>query len=321
MNDTHENSKAIVHIGSKDIVRASISIDITKKLLYGRIETLFNEAYRLLYDELSTVNINIHFDIVNNPSFLEKLDVFFDNRSYATDEINYHQAINHLSEIINLNPFFEYSYYFRGIAYENIGKWDLALEDYSTLIKLSNKTTLGYRKRAYFYFIHIGDAKKALEDCAEGLKINEQDEQCLEIMILINECILNDLEKEFELVNKLLEINPNHLDCLRRRAFYYYKRKEFSNAISNVDIAIKLNPNNVGLYSLKGRICAAKFDYQIAIQNFTYAINNWNKGIEKSYVISNVYMEISDIYSKIGNKAEALKNQILSQKWKGYLPF
>lgn len=310
-------------MGSTGLIRVGNSISITNKLVEreNKIESLFNKAYNLIFNQSITKILENDFysTLIKNPSIIDKQYSFFEGN--ADDPENYNLAIDYLSQIIKIKPTFIFSYYFRGIAYENIGVCDLALKDYSTFIKLSKNTTLGYKKRAFLNYYEFGNANKAIEDCNTALMLNENDEKCLEILVLISEYLLDDLEMVLKYTNQLLEINPNNIDCLHRRAAFYLEEEDYLNAIKDIDYAIKLKPNNVSLFFFKGRLYAAQNDYNTVIMNFTYAINNWHNGIENSIVVSDIYKQRSDSYNKIGNITESQKDQTLHEKWKNYLPF
>jgi tetratricopeptide (TPR) repeat protein len=323
LRDNKKIENSLIPIGSTSLIRVVNSISITNKLVEreNEIESLFNKAYILIFNRFNTKIIENDFynTIIKNPGIIDKQYCFFEGN--ADNPENYNLAIACLLEIIKIKPSFIFSYYFRGIAYENIGEYDLALKDYSIFIKMSKNTTLGYKKRAFLNYYQFGNAKKAIKDCNAALILNKNDDKCLEILVLISEHLLEDSEMVLKYTNRLLEINPNNIDCLHRRAAFYLEEEDYLNAIKDSDCAIKLEPNNVGLFNFKGLLYAAQNDYNTSIINFTYAINNWHNGIENSISVSHIYKQRSDSYKKIGNKIESQKDQTLYEKWKNYLPF
>jgi len=103
----------------------------------------------------------------------------------------------------------------RGVAYENKGQYDLAIQDYSQAIKLNPYHANAFANRCGARAI-VGQLQAALADCNESLRLR-----------------------------------PNDASTLDSRGFTYLKLGQFDAAIADYDSALRIDPKKP--YSLFGR--------------------------------------------------------------------
>ena len=80
------------------------------------------------------------------------------------------QAIEHLTNAIQLNLDYTESYKNRGVAYDFKGDYDSAIEDYSTRIKQNPNDAEAYNNRGNTY-LNKGDYPHAIEDYTQAIQL------------------------------------------------------------------------------------------------------------------------------------------------------
>jgi Tfp pilus assembly protein PilF len=94
------------------------------------------------------------------------MNIFFDAMElwddYAGRFSNPLQAIKLLSKTILLNPKIETAYHFRGFAYSQLNKFDLAIEDYNQTIRLKPDDARVYNNWGNAY-AGLGQHQRAIE--------------------------------------------------------------------------------------------------------------------------------------------------------------
>jgi tetratricopeptide (TPR) repeat protein len=105
--------------------------------------------------------INFRADVAEY--FFTKAKVYLDKKEYAL-------TIEDCTKAIELNPNCVVDYYFyRGIAYKNIGDNDKAIADLSFVIKLDANNVEAYKQRSCIY-AEIGNDDLAIRDFTQELK-------------------------------------------------------------------------------------------------------------------------------------------------------
>jgi len=83
---------------------------------------------------------------------------------------NYQGVVDFLSEAIELDPFLEEAYVERGMAYIELKKFSLAIEDFNEAIKLNNKLLEAFRGRAIAQF-ESGNYSLAVKDFSTAIEM------------------------------------------------------------------------------------------------------------------------------------------------------
>lgn len=104
---------------------------------------------------------------------------------------------------------------------------------------------------------------------------------------------LKKFDEAFEVFNKVLSLNPNHIKALEARAVIYMQRGEIDLAERDLETALKLEPDNARLYYRLGQVYYKKKDLDKALELFTRAID-----LEPMYPAA--YMARSQIFREKG---------------------
>ena len=124
----------------------------------------------------------------------------------------------------------------RGLAYENTGKHDAAVADFTEAIRLDQTYAIAHNNRSWA-LNNKGEYDQAIADSTAAIKLN-----------------------------------PKYATAYVNRGVSYESKGECGKAISDYSEAIKLNPKFAGAYNNRGVCYNAKGDFDRAIQDFNEAI-------------------------------------------------
>ena len=126
----------------------------------------------------------------------------------------YNSAIENINKSIGLKKDCAIPYFFRGASYHALGDFDEAMLDYTKAIKLDNKMTDAYYNRAKITLsrkdIENPDIEKAIKDLEKALELDNEFQNALYAMAAAYKK-LGDYHKALEYIEKLLQIEPQHI--------------------------------------------------------------------------------------------------------------
>ncbi|MEN0055294.1 MAG: hypothetical protein AAGC65_16585 [Mucilaginibacter sp.] len=275
-----------------------------------------------------------------------KLAILLDKRSLAyLDSKNYTEVIKDESEAILANPRFGSAYWNRGVAYNGIGEYQHAIDDYTTAMELvkDNKRSLavlydnrGTCKRK------LNQNKEAVEDFNQSILLNSQKggpywhrgiahENMSEYQLAID---------DYTTAMFYYQDNTEDLAILYgNRGFNKRELKQYTSAINDFNTAAKLNPKRRQTYWDRGLTYQYNGDSQLAVTDFNTAIPYYgdnkanqatlynliainemsqhqnqkaltdvNKAIELNALNGYFYWIRGDIYSQMGKCEPAIDN-------------
>jgi hypothetical protein len=98
----------------------------------------------------------------------------YTNRGVAYNSLgNYSQAIDDFSRAIEINPGYALAYYNRGVAYSNLGNYKQAIEDYGRAIEIRPGFALAYINRSIAY-VSIGNNNLAVNDLKTAARLGDE---------------------------------------------------------------------------------------------------------------------------------------------------
>lgn len=95
--------------------------------------------------------------------------------NYLLNHQKREDAINFFSKAIDINPQNSKGYINRGLVYEQIDEFKLAIEDYSRLLELNPSDNMGYIRRGVCWS-KIKEHEKAIEDFTKAIRIDPSDD-------------------------------------------------------------------------------------------------------------------------------------------------
>lgn len=241
------------------------------------IALLFRLIFYIKYKNMRFITL---FVIVYFYSCLligQTINDFYDKGKSFLSAGKYEQAISEFTKVVKEDSYYFEAYHDRGLAYYKLKKYDKAADDFSAAIKAKKDYFLAYTNRAKAY-LAMNDEKKAVNDLEQILKMNPNYIQAHEVLAEIrfknkdyknalksvekviakqtknadmyyyraviaqnnNEPIVNILKY----LKKGIDIDAKHVLSLNLRANIYMESKDYPKAVSDLDVLLKLKPEN-----------------------------------------------------------------------------
>ncbi len=182
----------------------------------------------------------------------------------------------------------------------NLGRNDLAIQDYQRSISVNAKQHEVYIGRGKMYFDQ-GKVNEAIKDFNEGLRIEPESEE-----LLVNRGVVfaaqNNLEAALKDFNKALEINPSFLNAYANRSLLYFRTGQNEKALKDYDSYLSINPSQADVWYERGLALRNLNRDKEAVESFTQAINR-----DQSQHL--FYQERARAYTDLGRQQEAAKDQ------------
>ena len=169
------------------------------------------------------------------PGFPTALHILSHRGDAYSKEGQYDLAIKDYTEIIRLDPYYFY-YNKRGVLFYKKGQYDLAIKDYSEAIRLKPSNAVCYDNRGDAY-MKQGQYDLAIADYSEAIKLD-----------------------------------PDSAAYYNDRGFAYYKKGQYDLAIKDYSEAIKLKPDSTTYYNNRGNAYYNKGQYDLAIKDYSEVI-------------------------------------------------
>ncbi len=196
----------------------------------------------------------------------------YDNRGIAYENLGKHElAIADCDIAIKLDPNYADAYLDRGCAYENLGKYDLAITDCDKAIKLNPNDAIGYNNRGWA-FEQQGKDELAIADYNMAIKLNPN----------YTTAYLNRgwayknqgmFDKEIADETSAIQLDPNNADAYSNRGEAYMELDKYEPAIADFDVVIKLNAKDTDAYLYRGWAYESLGKDEPAIADYDQAIN------------------------------------------------
>jgi tetratricopeptide (TPR) repeat protein len=168
----------------------------------------------------------------------KNLSVIYNNRGIAYDDKgDYDRAIQDFNEAIHLNPNAETAYYGRGNAYKKKGDYDRAIQDFNEAIHLNPNFEIAYYDRGNAY-IDKDDYVHAIQEFDDAIRLN-----------------------------------PKDANAYNNRGVAYHRKGDYGHAIQDYNQAILLNSNYTAAYGSRGYAYFAQSNLTAAIADFRHTIS------------------------------------------------
>ena len=189
----------------------------------------------------------------------------------------------------------------RGIAYNEQGKYDLAIADLNNALSLNSDYALVYNGRgsAYYnqgkYDLAMADYNKALEIFSED-NINKAHIYCNRGLIYFN-------ERQYDLAlsdyKRALFINPNFAKGYNDRSMIYKRQGDYDLALVDLNKALEIDSYLAEAYNRRGIVYGIKGEYDLAFDDFNKAL-----AVKSNYL--EAYNNRGLLYRKMGSYDLAL---------------
>ncbi|MGO8989656.1 MAG: tetratricopeptide repeat protein [bacterium] len=202
----------------------------------------------------------------------------------------FEKAIADFSSVISLDPSSFPAYLYRGMAFHKIGQVNKAIEDYNKAIALNPYSVDAYINRS-MAFGDMGRPNKAIEDCDKAISLDPSN-----YLIYNNKGAfygkLNMPGKAIEAFSKSIAIAPNSADSYYNRGVAYTSLGEYEKALEDFSNTIELNQSDALAYFSRGLLYLRTGKKELAILDFRKACDLGNmdgcKALNKSLSTNNV---------------------------------
>jgi tetratricopeptide (TPR) repeat protein/cell division septation protein DedD len=183
---------------------------------------------------------------------------------------DYERAITDYSRALEINPEFARAYGNRGAAWQQQGNDDRALADYRTALDLNPRQAGVYNNRGLIWH-RKGDYDRAIADYTEALKINPRYGQAYANRGAARQQ-KGDYDGALDDYGKALEIHPGHAGAYNNRGLIYFRRGDYDRALADYTRAIEIQSRYADAYNGRGMVWYEKGDYARALSDYARAL-------------------------------------------------
>jgi len=283
------------------------------------------------------LNLGIHYDDINNYEFAIKcynliIECFYSNNS-ATSSSNlikksqtlmsnsndtniqilesayfnngnsynqigkYQEAINFYKKAIELNPTNDFIYFNLGFMYESVNSLGEALLSYQKAIDLSNINVEYYYQKANVLF-KLEQYEQADEVYNIILKLDKHHYKSLNNIGLIHDKF-NRNGEAIKCYLSAIEVNPKYEDAHFNLGFSYGNANKLDESVKSYNIVLSINPNNDKALNNLGDVYKKQ-------GNFQNAVECYKKLLEKDPKNESLLFNLGNTYDELNNYAEAI---------------
>lgn len=292
----------------------------------GKFEEAYNDYTKAIFNSTN-----------KSEYYFKRSEFIFNSKE---DEIS---AMNDLNEAIRLDPSNEMYLYQRGIFYEKLKKYDLAIESFQQLLKINpdiieainyigvineqqGKTDLvieNYNKcialentnpnsAAYCYsnragiYAQQGKLTEALQDYTKAIELDNKNGDRYYTRALFYEGYLEDYDNALIDFSKAIELAPTNVNNLYQRGVLYKEAlNKNKKALDDFEKILEIDSTDINALNYIGIILKDEGKYDLAIAQFEKGIAlEITNPISAAYCYSNR----ADIYVKQAKLTKALQD-------------
>ena len=169
-----------------------------------------------------------------------------------------------------MDPRFSGAYNNRGIAYNEVGRYDLAIRDFDKAIELRPDYAKAYNNRGSAYD-KKGDYDQAIQDYDKAIAFDPKDAHCHSNRGLAH-VEKGQLELAVRDFDKAIKLNPSYAKAYNNRGFVHLSKGDYDQAIHDFDTAIELNPSYANAHNRRGLAYKSKGELDRASRDFDKAV-------------------------------------------------
>jgi tetratricopeptide (TPR) repeat protein len=224
----------------------------------------------------------------------------YDSRGNAYNKIGkYEQAFNDFNKAITLQPNYSTAYNNRGNVFNRDGKYKQALEDYTKAIELQPNYASAYSNRGHVN-CKLKKYEEALNDINKALSLKPN----YPVAYLNRGVVFNgtaQYQQAMDDFNKAIQLQPNYTEAYYNRGVTYGKLAQVDNAIADYSTTIALDSSYAQAYYNRAIIYDNLEQRDKAIQDYSKAIEFDPKFASAWYNRGNAYTKLGQLEKSIAD--------------------
>jgi tetratricopeptide (TPR) repeat protein len=258
--------------------------------------------YALLGDD---TNALLNFDKAieleprNPESYYQKALIYSKNADYRN-------AIRSYEAVLAVNPKHDRVYLSLAQLHENLNQTETALEYYFQALRLAPSDPLVIFQRGLLY-LKIEDYEHALLDLNRTLDLAPQDIDALYTRGLIYYG-QQELDLAFESYSEVIQLDPNYTRAYVERGRIYYDNELYDRALEALDKAIMIDPEYAPAYYLRGLTHYADEEYTKTLIDLMEVTWLTPEDARAYYEMGNTYVQFDKSEVAIENYTRAIEN-------------
>jgi tetratricopeptide (TPR) repeat protein len=279
---------AYTSIGNYDQGIKDLNEAIRLKPKSGSAYTKRGDAYLLTGNHQQAIQdyskaIDLKFNLAE--AYLKRGDAHVHENAYIGDS-GYEQAIEDYTEAILVKPDFVEAYLKRADTNRNNQKYNEAILDYNNAIRLRPEYARAFYNRGLAYY-KKGDYGQATNDYEAAIKLDGNLES--EANVNYSDAFLrrggdfhakadNEQSKDYDYslavgdYTVAIRLNPKSFNSYFKRASIYLAQQKYDEAINDYTKAIELDSKNADAYNNRGVAYSRKNERDLAIEDFRTAL-------------------------------------------------
>ena len=194
--------------------------------------------------------------------------VCYYSRGQAFDKMGrFDRAIEDYDEAIALSPTLTVAYYNRAVVFDKLGQYDRALADYNRVLTLDPNYYGAYINRGLFFY-NTGQFNSAIADFDRAISLKPADSEAYYNQGLVFDKT-GQLDKALADYARAISLNPNDPDAYNNRGQVFYRMGYIDDAIADFTRAISLNPAYSEAYYNRGSAFQKSGQLDKASEDFT----------------------------------------------------
>jgi tetratricopeptide (TPR) repeat protein len=193
------------------------------------------------------------------------------------------------------------NYYWMGEYYLNIDEVDSAMNMFTKGIEIDSKNGLNYAGLGEVFWIKK-DTAEASKLFAQAINTRKRDARVYyKIALACSTHEIKNLDKALSMIDKAIIYDKLKPEYYLVRGDIYLLKGDGSNAVTNYNEALKINPKYVKAYIKKGKL-------YIRVKNYNEALKLYNEGIALDPTYYPAYRERAELYFMAGHTQKGLED-------------
>jgi len=184
------------------------------------------------------------------------------------------------------------AFFDRGLLFAIRGDWELAIADFTEVIKLDSKLAAAWVFRGRAWIASVSRMLEIEEDFSDFIAIAEDAKNITaEQKVGYNKAIAD--------YTQAIKLDPNFAPVYRDRGVAYSYSGDYDKALADFNQALRLNPNDPAAYRERGNVYGFQGDD-------TRAFADYNRAIDVNPEYSSAYVNRGNVYSRRGDHDRAI---------------